>query len=253
MARAGRCGLHRFAWPRIAPASHHGHSDPILRGFASGAGGGNVYYPPPDLTRMGTADLADTFIGDRYDYQRLQAQVDGEESSGSAASRAARRWPRVMVLDAVPPFRDFGGRSDFSGRIATVQCFENNAAVRAVLSEPGDGRVLVVDAGGSPRAALLGDNLAALAMRNGWNGVVLNGFLRDAACLRDMQLGVKALGTYPIKSGKLPWGVRDVPVHFGGVTFRPGDYLYSDVDGVLVSNVDLEAAVQELRTVTSTG
>ncbi|CAK0789322.1 unnamed protein product, partial [Prorocentrum cordatum] len=107
-------------------------------------------------------------------------------------------------LGATPPPRglpNLGGRSRFSGRVATVQCFESNLVVRSVLSESGGGRVLVVDAGGSPRAALFGDNLGELAVRNGWAGVLLHGFLRDAACLRGMPLGVKALGTYPVKTG----------------------------------------------------
>lgn len=192
---------------------------------------------------MGLADLADVFIGDVYDYQRLCAGGDAAEPAESASGKR----PRVQALAPLPVFRDFGARRQFSGRIATVQCFENNLPVRASLSEPGNGRVLVVDAGGSPRAALLGDNLAELALKNGWGGVVLNGFLRDAACLGGMDLGVKALGTYPIKSGKRSWGVRDVPVQFGGVTFRPGDYLYSDIDGVLVADVDLEAAAKNMK------
>ncbi|CAK0789323.1 unnamed protein product, partial [Prorocentrum cordatum] len=104
----------------------------------------------------------------------------------------------VCPLSSSP---NLGGRSRFSGRVATVQCFESNLVVRSVLSESGGGRVLVVDAGGSPRAALFGDNLGELAVRNGWAGVLLHGFLRDAACLRGMPLGVKALGTYPVKTG----------------------------------------------------
>lgn len=183
-------------------------------------------YPAPDLQRLGTADLADLFVGNLYDLNK--ARAGGGEPG-----------PRVQVLAPSPPFRDFGATARFSGRIATVQCFESNLSVRAALSEPGQGRVLVVDAGASPRAALVGDNLAALAIKNGWTGVLLNGFLRDVACLATMELGIKALGTYPVKSGRRDWGVQGEPVHFGGVTFRPGDYLYSDEDGVLVSDTDL--------------
>merc|ERR1712064_58162 len=105
--------------------------------------------------------------------------------------------------------------------------------MRAALSEEGRGRVLVVDAGGSPRAAVFGDNLAMMAVQAGWSGILIYGFLRDAECLSTMPLGVKALGTYPVKSGKRDWGKRDVPVRFAGVVFRPGDFLHSDEDGVL--------------------
>lgn len=186
-------------------------------------------YPPPDLSRLGTADLADLF-GDTYDF----AAHHGD--AGAVGSKL-----RMQALSPLPRFFDFGGRLEFSGLIETVQCFENNLAMRSALSEAGESRVLVVDAGGSPRAALLGDNLAELALKNGWCGVLLFGFLRDVTCLRTMPLGIKALGAYPVKSGKRTWGIRGVPVRFGGVTFSPGDYLYADEDGVLVSSVDLKA------------
>lgn len=135
---------------------------------------------------------------------------------------------------AEPLFRDFGGRRGFFGEIATVKVFEDNSLVRQTLEEPGAGRVLVVDGGGSRRCALLGDMLAQLALDNGWNGVLVYGCIRDAEALAEMPLGVKALATHPAKSVKRGEGESDVSVRFAGVSFRPGAHLYADADGVVV-------------------
>ena len=97
------------------------------------------------------------------------------------------------------------------------------------------GRVLVIDAGGSMRRAVLGDLLAKKAVDNGWSGIVVYGCIRDSAAIADMSIGVKALGTHPLKTDKRGEGQRDIPVRFGGVTFRPGDWLYADEDGVIVA------------------
>jgi regulator of ribonuclease activity A len=144
------------------------------------------------------------------------------------------------VLDAYPDaqvcaiqFRSFGARA-FSGPVATVRCHEDNVLLRRRVEEPGDARVLVVDGGGSFRCALLGDAIARLALRNGWAGLVVNGCVRDAATLAGLDVGVKALGTNPRPSRKQGAGGADVPVRFGGVTFRPGATLYADDDGVVV-------------------
>ncbi|MEV0592801.1 ribonuclease E activity regulator RraA [Nonomuraea cavernae] len=131
--------------------------------------------------------------------------------------------------------RQYGGRRAFHGTITTVRCHEDNALLKAVLSEPGRGRVLVVDGGGSLRCALVGDVIAGLAVTGGWAGVVVNGAVRDVAALRELDLGLKALGSNPRKGGKEGTGERDVPVIFGGVTFAPGAELYSDDDGILVT------------------
>ncbi|MGW2143363.1 ribonuclease E activity regulator RraA [Nonomuraea bangladeshensis] len=131
--------------------------------------------------------------------------------------------------------RQYGGRRAFSGRIATVRCHEDNALLKSVLSEPGEGRVLVVDGGGSLRAALMGDVIAGIAVASGWAGVVINGVVRDVAALRDLDLGVKALGSNPRKSAKTGTGERDVPVTFGDAVFHPGAELFSDEDGILVT------------------
>jgi regulator of ribonuclease activity A len=130
--------------------------------------------------------------------------------------------------------RQFGGRRRFHGPIRTVACFEDNALVRQVLSEPGDGAVLVVDGGGSLHTALVGDLIAGLAQANGWAGVVVHGAVRDTEALGGLDIGIKALGSNPRKSAKAATGQIDVPVRFGGVTFRPGEHLYSDEDGVVV-------------------
>jgi regulator of ribonuclease activity A len=139
----------------------------------------------------------------------------------------------VNVVD--PIFRDFGGVKAFYGPITTLAIFEDNSLVRDALGEPGQGRVLVVDGGGSLRCALVGGNLAALAEKNGWAGLLVFGAVRDSRELAAAKVGLKALAAHPKKSEKRGLGRRDVPVRFGGVTFRPGHHLYADEDGVVVS------------------
>ncbi len=130
--------------------------------------------------------------------------------------------------------RDFGAVRAFSGQVATVRCAEDNVLVKQRVAEPGGGRVLVVDGGGSLRCALVGDNVAGLALANGWAGLVLNACVRDVAALAELALGIKAIGTCPRPSGKTGAGELDVPVSFGGATFAPGALLYADADGVVV-------------------
>jgi len=130
-------------------------------------------------------------------------------------------------------FRSFGARS-FSGRVATIRCTEDNVLVRRRAQEPGAGQVLVVDGGGSLECALLGDNIASLAVASGWAGIVLNACVRDAVALDELGLGIKALGTNPRPSRKDGAGEVDVPVSFGGVRFEPDAELYADEDGVVV-------------------
>jgi regulator of ribonuclease activity A len=134
-----------------------------------------------------------------------------------------------------PIFRDFGGRIAFWGQAVTVKCFEDNSQVKTVLSEPGAGRVLVVDAGGSLRCAMLGDLIAGSAVTNGWAGVIVWGCVRDSHVLATMELGVKALAASPRKSVRRGEGQRDCPVTFAGVRFAPGDWIYADADGILVA------------------
>lgn len=138
-----------------------------------------------------------------------------------------------------PLFRDYGGLKEFNGEIVTLKIFEDNTLVRQTLSEPGQGRVLVVDGGGSLRCALLGDQLGALAVENEWEGIIIYGAVRDSAALSTLSLGIKALNTYPLKSQKRGLGDKNVPVHFGEVRFIPGEWLYADADGIIVSTVSL--------------
>ena len=139
-----------------------------------------------------------------------------------------------------PMFTSFGGRAAFHGAITTLKLFEDNGLVRQALEGPGNGRVLVIDGGGSLRRALVGDQLGALAVKNGWAGIVVNGCVRDSRALAALDLGVVALDTQPQKTAKKNLGEADVSVSFGGVTFRPGEWLYADEDGVLVSTLPLQ-------------
>jgi regulator of ribonuclease activity A len=140
---------------------------------------------------------------------------------------------KVRVAD--PIFRTYGGRTGFAGPIATVKVFEDNVLVRAALSEPGNGRVLVIDGGGSLRCALVGGQIAALAEYNGWAGLIVYGCIRDAVEINAAGVGVRALNTHPRKSVKKGEGSADIPVTFGGVTYVPGHWLYADEDGLIVS------------------
>ena len=150
--------------------------------------------------------------------------------------------PTADLVDDIGPdvrscdvqFRQFGARTQFAGPISTVRCAQDNALLRSVLSTPGEGGVLVIDGGGSLHTALVGDVIAELARSNGWAGLVVHGAVRDAAVLRGLPLGIKALGTNPRKSSKIGAGEQDVTVSFGGVTFVPGDIAYSDDDGIVV-------------------
>ncbi len=136
---------------------------------------------------------------------------------------------------ATPMFNDYGGEKKFSGPITTIKAHEDNVLVRSALEEPGEGRVLVIDGGGSLRCAMVGDMLAEIGVKNGWSGILVYGCIRDAVMMSSMKLGIKALNTNPKKSVKKGAGDRDIPVTFAGVTFVPGHYLYADEDGVVVA------------------
>jgi regulator of ribonuclease activity A len=154
--------------------------------------------------------------------------------SFATADLCDRHEGEVRVVD--PGYRDYGGLERFSGPIATVKVHEDNSLVRAALETPGEGRVLVVDGGGSLRCALIGDVLAGLAQQNGWVGLLVYGCIRDAEAIAGIPIGLKALGTHPRKSVKKGAGDRDLPVTFSGVRFSPGDHLYSDRDGTVVAS-----------------
>lgn len=134
-----------------------------------------------------------------------------------------------------PMFKSYGGRSAFGGRISTLKIHEDNSYVRKAVESAGEGRVLVIDGGASMRCALVGDQLAELAVKNDWAGILVYGCIRDSKAIGMMEIGVFALGTHPCKTVKRNVGEADVPVSFGGVTFTPGHYLYADEDGVILS------------------
>ncbi len=147
------------------------------------------------------------------------------------------RFPETAIAE--PLFRRYGGRAAFSGPIVTVRCLEDNSRVGELLRSPGDGRVLVVDGQGSRRHALLGDQLAASAVAQGWQGVLIHGCVRDVEVLATLPLGVLALDACPRRTDKRGLGEVDVPVNFAGVAFVPGHWLYADDNGVLLSPTPL--------------
>jgi regulator of ribonuclease activity A len=132
-------------------------------------------------------------------------------------------------------FKNYGGRTSFGGQAVTVKCFEDNSRVKELLATDGDGRVLVVDGGGSMRCALLGDMIAESAVKHGWAGVIVYGCVRDVDAMRQMELGVQALASIPQKSTRKGIGEVGVTLQFGGVTIRDGDYVYADNNGILVA------------------
>ncbi len=146
----------------------------------------------------------------------------------------------VQVVE--PMFGNFGGRERFGGEIVTLKAFEDNSLVREQVALPGEGRVLVVDSGGSMRRAMLGDMLAEKAALNGWSGIIIYGCIRDVNAIGELDLGVQALGANPMKTDKKGLGELNVDLTFGGVTFKPGHYVYADNNGVLVSPEKLELA-----------
>lgn len=149
------------------------------------------------------------------------------------------RYPDdVRILE--PMLGNFGGRERFFGQIVTIKAFEDNSLVREQVAQPGEGRVLVVDGGGSMRRAMLGDMLAEKASANGWAGIIIYGCIRDVNAIADLDIGVQALGAHPLKTDKKGIGELNVVVRFGGVDFVPGEYCYADNNGVLVSQKPLE-------------
>ncbi|MFT4681120.1 MAG: regulator of ribonuclease activity A [Granulosicoccus sp.] len=144
---------------------------------------------------------------------------------------------RLQVAE--PIFKSFGKLTAFEGEIHTLKLFEDNTLVRAALEKSGHGKVLVIDGGGSLRCALLGDNIASLILKNGWAGVIVFGCIRDSAVVNIMEVAIKALNTNPTKSFKRNEGQENILVRFAGVAFKPGCYLYSDEDGLVVSDSPL--------------
>ena len=132
-------------------------------------------------------------------------------------------------------FKSYGGKPRFYGEIVTLKLFEDNQLLRDQVYSDGTGKVLIVDGGASMRRALMGDMLAATAVENGWSGVIINGCIRDSVDMATMQLGVLALGTHPLKTVKAGVGEINVPIQFSDLSFEPADFIYSDEDGIIIS------------------
>ena len=140
--------------------------------------------------------------------------------------------PNVQYLE--PVYKNYGAKTSFSGHIVTVKCYEDNSLVEVALKTNGKDSVLVIDAGGSMNCAMLGDKRATDAIKNEWEGILVHGLIRDSATIKGMEIGIRALGVYPLKSIKNGIGDSNLIVNFSGVTFTPGEYLYADEDGVIV-------------------
>lgn len=165
------------------------------------------------------------------------AAIPGATASAFSTPDLADEAPQAQAL--ILPWQDFGGVECFCGPAVTVKCFEDNSLIKRLVNEPGNGRVIVADGGESRRRALLGDQLAAAAARNGWSGLVIAGVVRDVEILETIQLGVKALGACPQKTDKRGEGQESLDIQIGGTTVKPGDYVYADRNGVLISATPL--------------
>ncbi|MEM7360366.1 MAG: ribonuclease E activity regulator RraA [Pseudomonadota bacterium] len=143
----------------------------------------------------------------------------------------------VRVLE--PIFTNYGGQTSFFGEAVTIKCFEDNSVVKELVGTTGEGKVIVMDGGGSLRCAILGDMLAAKAAENGWAGLVIYGCIRDCDEIADTDIGVKALNTHPVKTEKRGIGDLNIPVSFAGQTIKPGNWVYSDNNGIVVSDREL--------------
>ncbi|MFT5571147.1 MAG: regulator of ribonuclease activity A [Cryomorphaceae bacterium] len=141
---------------------------------------------------------------------------------------------QIRVLD--PIFTNYGGVDSFCGQVVTIKCFEDNSVVKKLVSTPGEGRVIVMDGGGSLRRAILGDMLAENAANNGWAGLIINGCIRDCDEIANISLGLKALNIHPMKTQKRGLGDLDVAITFAGQTILPGNWIYSDNNGIIVAD-----------------
>lgn len=169
----------------------------------------------------------------------LPAVIRGEISMEYNTSELCDTY--ADMVDVVEPmFTTFGGRSSFGGVITTVKCFEANGLVRELVKEPGEGRVLLIDGGGSLRRALVDAELAATAADNGWEGIVCYGSVREVDALAELDLGLQALAAIPVGADDEDTGDTDLPVNFGGVTFLPEDHLYADTTGIILSPEPLD-------------
>lgn len=143
-------------------------------------------------------------------------------------------------VDVVEPmFNSYGGRTSFAGQITTVKCFEDSQLVLQALEQDGDGRVLLIDGGGSLRRAIIDSDMAQLAVDNGWEGIIVYGSIREVDFIDEMDIGVQAIASIPVGAELLGGGDINIPVNFGGVTFLPDDFVYADTTGIILSAEDL--------------
>lgn len=155
----------------------------------------------------------------------------------STAELCDRYGEKLTCAD--PVFLHYGGIASFHGEMKVIKLFEDNSLVRQLLETPGQDRVLVVDGGGSTRCALVGDQLAFLAIQNHWAGILVYGCIRDSLIINTMDIAIKALNTCPVKSHKRGIGEEVSQTRFAGTLFRTGDFIYADGDGILLGKENL--------------
>ena len=144
----------------------------------------------------------------------------------------------LVVLEQ--KFKSYGKKNFFSGEISTIKCFNDNSKIRELVNTNGCNKVLVVDGNASKDCALLGDLLAETAFKNNWSGIIINGCIRDSDIIANIDIGVFALSTIPIKSIKKDTGEINTNISIMNTVFIPGDYLYADFDGIIISKKELK-------------
>ncbi len=144
-------------------------------------------------------------------------------------------------IDVVDPiFSNYGGRSSFAGKVITLKCFENLGLIHQVLNDPGKGNILVIDGGGSTRRSLIDFNIAQIAARNGWEGIICYGSVRDVDALEELDIGIQALVAIPVGASDQDIGETDLAINFAGVTILPDDHIYADNTGIILSPEPLD-------------
>jgi len=140
------------------------------------------------------------------------------------------------LVDVVEPiFSNYGGRYSFGGKVVTVKCFENNGLILQLASTEGEGKVMVIDGGGSTRRALINSHIAETATKNGWEGILCYGSVCDVDTLEEIEIGIQSLVSIPVGASPSDSGESDLAINFGGVTFLPDDYVYADNTGIILS------------------
>ena len=139
-----------------------------------------------------------------------------------------------LVQVAQPIFHAYGGLKRVEAQVVTLKIDKDNTALRELLLQPGEGRLIVVDVSASV-CAVIGDMMAENAVQNGWKGVWVHGYVRDSGLMQTMPLGVWSLGTYPRRCGETNPAQKDITLNFADIEITTGDWFYADEDGLLVS------------------